>query len=203
MTWKQYHREDAKSQGFIDRQESKENSRRRDLEAAIGEAAYSKRIDKKYCSKCGAQQKFDEVVEKRKNCPTCNVPYCPKLDWERVKDGFFKKNMAAVERAFVLKVNPEEQLKRAQYEVKHITRMIRDDYRRALDKAAQEKDALIKDQRKRHVNLSKIREERLKLDAEEEYDKAIETAEAVKREQNLLLQKAIENEMKMQLKYVI
>jgi uncharacterized protein YktA (UPF0223 family) len=186
----------------VDRQESKENARRQDLEAAIGETAYSKTIDKKHCPKCGAQQKFDEVVEKKKNCPTCNVSYCAKISWGKVSDSFFTKNKAAVDRAFILKVNPEEQLKRAQYEVKHITHKIDDDYSRALEKAVREKEYLIKYQQQRHVNLSKIREERLKVDPEEEYDKAVLQAEAVKKDQSILLAKAIEHEQRMQIKYV-
>lgn len=81
-------------------------------------------------------------------------------------------------------------------------RKIDDDYSRALDKAGREKELLVKDQRQRHVNLSKFREERLKVDPEEEYNKAVLQAEAVKKDQSILLAKAIEHEQRMQIKYV-
>ena len=39
------------------------------LQESMGKADYDARLDKKYCPKCGAQQKYDEIIEKKKNVP--------------------------------------------------------------------------------------------------------------------------------------
>lgn len=64
--------DDAKS-NFIERQEAAARSRREEQDFSIGKAAYDKLVDKKICPKCGAKQSYDEVKEKRKKCPNCQV----------------------------------------------------------------------------------------------------------------------------------
>ena len=76
---------------FIDRQEAEERHRREDLEDRIGKAAYEASLDKKYCPSCGAKQSYDEVKDKRKECPNCKVEYKRKIVWEQIQSNFFKK----------------------------------------------------------------------------------------------------------------
>ena len=76
---------------FIERQEAEERHRREDLEDRIGKAAYEASLDKKYCPSCGAKQSYDEVKDKRKECPNCKVEYKRKIVWEQIQNNFFKK----------------------------------------------------------------------------------------------------------------
>jgi ribosomal protein S27AE len=64
--------EDEKS-NFIQRQEATARNHREEREFKMGQADYNAKIDKKTCPQCGAKQSYDEVKEKRKQCPNCKV----------------------------------------------------------------------------------------------------------------------------------
>jgi len=76
---------------FMDRQEAKERTRRTELDLAIGKAAYDKLIDKRQCPVCTAKQSYDEVKEKRKECPNCRVEYKRQTVWGNVGEKFFQR----------------------------------------------------------------------------------------------------------------
>ena len=179
-----------------------EAAKRRKTEELSGKAAYDALVDKKHCPKCGAQQKYDEVREKKKECPACKAVYRYKVDWARVSKEFFDTNNVAVKKAFVVKVNPEDELKRAEYDVKHISAKIRDDYLRAISVAEGERQALEAEQRMRHINLTKTRSDRLKRNPEEEYKRAVEAADKEKLDQQEILRKAVDKAQLMKVKYV-
>ena len=98
---------DAKSSSFVDRQDKTEKDKRKTIDESIGKANYDAKIDKKRCPHCGAQQKYDEIKEKKKNCPSCNVEYVSKVVWGTVEKEFMEKNMIAVEKSKALRHNPE------------------------------------------------------------------------------------------------
>jgi ribosomal protein S27AE len=67
-------REDGdEKNNFIQRQEATARNRREELDFKMGQADYAAKIDKKECPVCGAKQSYDEVKEKRKQCPNCRV----------------------------------------------------------------------------------------------------------------------------------
>ena len=82
---------------FIERQEAEERHRREDLEDRTGKAAYEASLDKKYCPQCGSKQSYDEVKDKRKECPNCKVEYKRKIVWEQIQNNFFKKGKEYVQ----------------------------------------------------------------------------------------------------------
>jgi hypothetical protein len=84
---------------FIYRQEAKERTRSEKREFKKGKEDYEARMDKKYCPKCGAKQSYDEVKEKRKLCPNCNVEYKHKTAWGNVEKSFFKRQNEIYEKA--------------------------------------------------------------------------------------------------------
>jgi predicted Zn-ribbon and HTH transcriptional regulator len=43
------------------------------------------------CQNCGATQSYDEVVEKRKQCPNCHVAYMRRSDWRKHAKQFLKR----------------------------------------------------------------------------------------------------------------
>ena len=96
----------------MQRQESKELYKHSRLKDEIGKAEYDALVDKKYCPKCGAQQKYDEIKEKKKNCPQCNIQYANKVVWGKVSKQFMNKNKQAVQNAFANWYDPHEDLKR-------------------------------------------------------------------------------------------
>ena len=67
--------DDDEKSSFIIRQDATERGRREELEFNMGKAAYDTIVDKKQCPKCTAKQSYDEVKEKRKQCPNCRVQY--------------------------------------------------------------------------------------------------------------------------------
>lgn len=59
------------------------------VEFSIGKAKYDARVDKRECPSCGSKQSYDEVKEKRKQCPNCRVEYVQRIDWNKVSSSFF------------------------------------------------------------------------------------------------------------------
>ena len=84
------HDEEKKS-NFVERQEAFDREKRNKREFDAGKLEYDARIDKKCCPVCGAKQSYDEIKEKRKKCPNCNVEYKSKLVWGNVKHNFNKR----------------------------------------------------------------------------------------------------------------
>jgi hypothetical protein len=76
---------------FIGNIESKERSKLHDLETARGKEEYKRKLDKKYCPSCGAEQSYDDIQEKRSKCLGCNVAYKPKISWNTVQRKFFER----------------------------------------------------------------------------------------------------------------
>lgn len=111
--------EDYKST-FIERQEAEERTRRLDLEFRIGKKAYDALLDKKFCSSCGAKQSYDEVKEKRKKCPNCQVEYRAKTTWTAVEKSFFQREKMYARKA------EEERIKKA--------KEIEDDYIKSTER---------------------------------------------------------------------
>eukprot|EP00957_Ditylum_brightwellii_P139273 10614480-Ditylum_brightwellii.AAC.1 len=54
---------------FLDRTEALEKQRQRKIERNRMEAAYNATVGKKQCPNCGSMQSFDEMMERRVNCP--------------------------------------------------------------------------------------------------------------------------------------
>ncbi|CAE7654921.1 unnamed protein product, partial [Symbiodinium microadriaticum] len=80
---------------FLSRQEAKHRARLDDLEFNMGKKDYEALVDKRYCPSCGAKQSYDEVKEKRKRCPNCNVEYRRKISWGDVGSDFYKRQSKA------------------------------------------------------------------------------------------------------------
>ncbi len=70
---------------YILKMEAKELKRREDLKVAQGKLDYDAKIDKKCCPNCVTEQKYEEVVGKKKHCQDCNVEYKPKKTWSNVE----------------------------------------------------------------------------------------------------------------------
>ena len=147
------------------------------LQESKGKADYDARLDKKYCPKCGAQQKYDEIIEKKKKCPDCNVAYMPKISWTSVGKEFFDKNKVAVEKMYKKLHNPEIDLKRAENDLHRLGLKIHEDWRKMLQEALDYKNILEKERSQRHVNITKCKAKKLTLDPQEEYKKMITRAE--------------------------
>jgi ribosomal protein S27AE len=56
-----------------------------------GEEAYKTVLDKRQCPQCTAVQSYDEVKEKRKLCPNCNVEYQRPRVWAAVRKRFLQR----------------------------------------------------------------------------------------------------------------
>ena len=153
------------------------------MNESIGKAEYEARLDKKYCTKCGAQQKYDEVMEKKKKCPVCEVVYMPKISWSRVGDGFFEKNQVAVEKMYEKLHNPEIDLKRAEDDLHRHTLRMHEDHRKMMQDALDYKNMLEKERSRRHVNITKCKAKKLELDPSAEYKRLIDHAEKHREEQ--------------------
>lgn len=95
---------------FYDRLFDKERIRLEELAFREGEAKYEALVDKKYCPRCGAKQKFDEVKNKKTKCPVCQEEYRKKITWGQVSRDFFSK-----EKEYTAK--KEESMKRLAAEI--------------------------------------------------------------------------------------
>ena len=168
---------------FFDRQEMMYRSKLNRLQESIGKAEYDARVDKKYCPKCGAQQKYDEIMEKKKKCPICEVTYMPKVAWSRVGEEFFEKNKIAIEKMYQKLHNPEIDLRRAENDLHRHTLKMHEDHRKMIQEALDYKHMLQKERSQRHVNITKCKAKKLELDPEAEYKRMLELAEKHKEEQ--------------------
>ena len=153
------------------------------LEESIGQRDYNAKIDKRYCPKCGAQQKYDEVVEKKKKCPVCNVTYMPKISWAQVGSGFFDKNKVAVEKMYEKLHNPEIDMRRAENDLHRHTLKMHEDIRKKMQEAIDYKHMLEKERNQRHVNITKCKAKKLELDPEVEYKRMVELVNKYREEQ--------------------
>lgn len=86
---------DSHSQSFLLRQEANERKRLNEMLFQKGKQEYEARVDKKQCPSCHAVQSYDEVKEKRKNCPNCRKPYTHKTNWSHVQQSFFQRQNEA------------------------------------------------------------------------------------------------------------
>ena len=116
---------EAKSASFLDRMEMKENERQTTQLKAVGEMEYDAILDKKFCPNCTAKQSYDEIKEKRKRCPNCNIEYCTKVAWGQVSAQFFgKQKMEAENKATAaLKVQKEMEVEDLKKRYSHFDRM--------------------------------------------------------------------------------
>jgi len=78
--------------GFVERMDSKERSRRHDMEYKTLKKAYDCRLDKKQCPQCESPQSYDEVVNKRSKCSVCELDFKPRLTWAQVSKQFTNRN---------------------------------------------------------------------------------------------------------------
>ena len=78
--------------GFVERMDSKERSRRHDMEYKTLKKAYDCRLDKKQCPQCETPQSYDEVVNKRSKCSICELEFKPRLTWAQVSKQFTNRN---------------------------------------------------------------------------------------------------------------
>jgi hypothetical protein len=94
---------------FLNRQEGEERARREELTYEQQRLDYvAKHLTHKICPNCSAKQSFDEVKEKRKLCPGCNIPYLSPLTWNTVSKQFFHK-MKTMEQKKLQKLQKIEQ----------------------------------------------------------------------------------------------
>ena len=70
---------------YIFRMDAKEKSRREQLKIERGRAVYACRHGKKVCPVCGTEQKYEEVLDKKKYCLECNVKYSKTNVWSQVE----------------------------------------------------------------------------------------------------------------------
>jgi hypothetical protein len=89
---------EVKGASFLDRMEMKENERKTTQNTAVGEMEYDAILDKKFCPNCTAKQSYDEIKEKRKRCPNCNIEYRTKVAWGQVSAQFFGKQKLEAEK---------------------------------------------------------------------------------------------------------
>ena len=82
---------EAKESDFLGRMEAAERNRRKQLQRTREEKDYNAVLDKKYCPNCGNAQSYDEVMQKRKKCPSCETQYRSKLRWGDVQHEFFAR----------------------------------------------------------------------------------------------------------------
>ena len=82
---------ESRGQNFLLRQEASEKKRINEQTFQTGKQKYDALVDKKRCPVCTATQSYDEVKEKRKRCPNCQVPYTFKTNWGQVQNSFYKR----------------------------------------------------------------------------------------------------------------
>eukprot|EP00968_Pinguiococcus_pyrenoidosus_P003913 scaffold260_cov274-Pinguiococcus_pyrenoidosus.AAC.2 len=83
--------EEGKDSQFVIRMEAAERKRREDRKHKQGKREHDARLDKKSCPVCGAEQAYDEYLERRKKCLNCNVEYRSKTSWAKVGRSFLER----------------------------------------------------------------------------------------------------------------
>ncbi|CAM9254846.1 unnamed protein product, partial [Hapterophycus canaliculatus] len=76
---------------FLYRVDAQERAKAAAMEHRRGELAYKAVLDKRVCPGCGAEQSYDEVQEKRKTCPNCEVEYRKPRTWATVRKEFLNR----------------------------------------------------------------------------------------------------------------
>ena len=95
---------------FLNRMEQEEMVRRAELQTQIKKQEYDLIVDKKVCPKCGCKKSYDEVKEKKKQCPRCKVDYGPAVDWAKISKSFFRKEKEYAQRSQELLQQKQKEL---------------------------------------------------------------------------------------------